>query len=149
MSDSVRDTPEPVSYTHLDVYKRQVLSGARVVLMADEGGVAKALTKQLAQAGAQVLSLAAGTSTEDVLAQLADWQKQGPIAGVYWLPALDVEGDWVELEPAAWHEALRRRVKALYAAMRQLYEGSPFLVSGTRLGGCHGYDCLLYTSRCV
>jgi acyl transferase domain-containing protein len=117
-----------------------VLSGARVVLMADEGGVAKALTKQLAQAGAQVLSLAAGTSTEDVLAQLADWQKQGPIAGVYWLPALDAEGDWVELEPAAWHEALRRRVKALYAAMRQLYEGSPFLVSGTRLGGCHGYD---------
>ncbi len=31
-------------------------------------------------------------------------------------------------------------MKSLYATMRQLYEGSPFLVAATRLGGCHGYD---------
>ena len=43
-----------------------------------------------------------------------------------------------------WHEALRVRVKSLYATMRILYEqvAAPgtFLVSATRLGGQHGYD---------
>ena len=117
-----------------------LLSGARVVVMADEGGVAKALAKQLAKAGATVLGLPAGVAGAELLALLAQWQQDGPIAGVYWLPALDAEGDLADLDAAAWHEALRRRVKSLYTTMRQLYEGSPFLVSGTRLGGCHGYD---------
>jgi acyl transferase domain-containing protein len=116
------------------------LSGARVVVMADEGGVARALTKQLTQAGAIVLPLPAGIATAELLASLAQWQGEGPIAGVYWLPALDAEGALAELDAAAWHEALRRRVKALYATMRQLYDTSPFLVTATRLGGCHGYD---------
>ena len=44
----------------------------------------------------------------------------------------------------SWHEALRVRVKSLYATMRVLYEqvAAPgtFLVSATRLGGQHGYD---------
>ena len=116
------------------------LAGARVVVMADEGGVAKALTKQLAKAGATVLALPAGVAGAELLASLSQWQQDGPIAGVYWLPALDAEGDLADLDAAAWHEALRRRVKSLYATMRQLYEGSPFLVAATRLGGCHGYD---------
>ncbi|MBK9682990.1 MAG: SDR family NAD(P)-dependent oxidoreductase [Betaproteobacteria bacterium] len=117
-----------------------LLSGARVVVMADEGGVAKALAKQLAKAGATVLGLPAGVAGAELLALLAQWQQDGPIAGVYWLPALDAEGDLADLDAAAWHEALRRRVKSLYVTMRQLYGGSPFLVTATRLGGCHGYD---------
>ena len=48
------------------------------------------------------------------------------------------------MDLAAWHEALRVRVKSLYATMRVLYEqvAAPgtFLVSATRLGGQHGYD---------
>jgi acyl carrier protein len=116
------------------------LSGARVIVMADEGGVAKGLGKLLGKAGAQVLGLPAGAPTAELLASVDAWQKQGPIAGVYWLPALDAEGALEDLDAAAWHEALRRRVKALYAVMRQLYETSPFLVAATRLGGCHGYD---------
>ncbi|HKC71216.1 MAG TPA: SDR family oxidoreductase, partial [Terriglobales bacterium] len=64
--------------------------------------------------------------------------------GVYWLPALDYEGDLHALDLAAWHEAVRTRVKLLYTAMRTLYEqiAAPgtFLVSATRLGGQHGYD---------
>jgi NAD(P)-dependent dehydrogenase (short-subunit alcohol dehydrogenase family) len=116
------------------------LSGARVIVMADEGGVAKALTKLLGKAGAQVLGLPAGAPTAELLASVDAWQKQGPIAGIYWLPALDAEGALEDLAAAAWHEALRRRVKALYATMRQLYATSPFLVAATRLGGCHGYD---------
>ncbi len=116
------------------------LADARVVVMADEGGVAKALTKKLTKAGAKVLTLEAGVATTELLASLAQWQRDGPIAGVYWLPALDAEGELDELDAAVWHEALRRRVKALYATMRQLYDVSPFLVAATRLGGCHGYD---------
>jgi hypothetical protein len=116
------------------------LSGARVVVMADAGGAAKALAKQLAKAGATALTLPAGVAGAELLASLAQWQQDGPIAGVYWLPALDPEGELADLDAAAWHEALRCRVKALYATMRQLYDGSPFLVVATRLGGCHGYD---------
>jgi hypothetical protein len=63
---------------------------------------------------------------------------------VYWLPALDNEGIFTDMSFATWHEALRVRVKSLYAAMRILYEQiaftETFLVSATRLGGQHGYD---------
>ena len=116
------------------------LAGARVVVMADEGGVARALGKRLTKAGAEVLGLPPGIATETLLETLAGWQQAGPISGVYWLPALDAEGDVAGFDLAAWREALRRRVKTLYATMRALYEASPFLVVGTRLGGCHGYD---------
>ena len=48
-----------------------------------------------------------------LLAQLAAWQHDGPITGVYWLPALDDDGDLADYDRARWHEALRRRVKPL------------------------------------
>jgi NAD(P)-dependent dehydrogenase (short-subunit alcohol dehydrogenase family) len=63
---------------------------------------------------------------------------------VYWLPALDYEGDLTEIDAATWHEAVRVRVKLLYVTMRNLYEqvgqAGTFFVSATRLGGQHGYD---------
>ena len=68
------------------------------------------------------------------------WRSEGEIAGVYWLPALDDEGPLDSLTPAEWKDGLRRRVKALYAVMRRLYDDGAFLVAGTRLGGLHGYD---------
>ena len=116
------------------------LEGARVVVMLDEGGVGDALVKQLGKAGATPLVLPAGIATDDLLAQLDGWQQEAPISGVYWLPALDDDGDLADYDLATWREALRRRVKALYATMRHLYDTSPFLVSATRLGGYHGYD---------
>ena len=116
------------------------LDGARVVVMRDEGGVADALVERLSAAGATALQLAPGTTTDDLMAQLAAWASEAPITGVYWLPALDAEGDLAGYDLAHWREALRRRVKALYATMRGLYDTSPFLVSATRLGGQHGYD---------
>ena len=116
------------------------LDGARVVVMLDEGGVGAALVKQLAKAGADVCTLTPGIATDDLLTQLGAWQQEAPIAGVYWLPALDDDGDLADYDLATWREALRRRVKALYATMRALYDASPFLVSATRLGGYHGYD---------
>ena len=75
---------------------------------------------------------------------LKDWLATGPVQGVYWLPALDHEGALLDMDLAGWREALRVRVKSLYATMRALYEqiAAPgtFLVSATRLGGQHGYD---------
>jgi acyl transferase domain-containing protein len=116
------------------------LDGARVVVMLDEGGVGDALVKRLTKAGATALPLDAGITTDDLLARLDGWLSDGPIAGVYWLPALDDDGDLADYDLDQWRESLRRRVKALYATMRALFDTSPFLVAATRLGGYHGYD---------
>jgi len=67
----------------------------------------------------------------------------GPLHGVYWLPALDHEGKLADLDLAGWHDALRVRVKSLYALMRerseQIAAPDTFFISATRLGGLHGY----------
>jgi 3-oxoacyl-(acyl-carrier-protein) synthase/NAD(P)-dependent dehydrogenase (short-subunit alcohol dehydrogenase family) len=118
--------------------------GNRVVLMSDKGGVGDALSQLLRSLGVEVL-LIEGNPTAEVLAdRLKGWVTSGPIHGVYWLPALDYEGKLREMDVVAWREAVRVRVKLLYAAMRILYEQiaatGTFLVSATLLGGQHGYD---------
>ncbi|HEX5190744.1 MAG TPA: SDR family oxidoreductase, partial [Streptosporangiaceae bacterium] len=122
-----------------------VLDGtSRVVVMADEGGVAQALERRLASLGVTVLMLEPGTA--DLADRLDTWLADGPVQGVYWLAALDTEAPLRDLDQAGWHEALRRRVKNLYAAVRrldaagQLGRPGTFLVAATRLGGYHGYD---------
>jgi NAD(P)-dependent dehydrogenase (short-subunit alcohol dehydrogenase family) len=76
--------------------------------------------------------------------RIALWLAQGPIQGVFWLPALDQEPGIDALDLPMWRDLLRVRAKNLYATMRSLGEavGGPgsFLVAGTRLGGFHGYD---------
>ncbi len=116
------------------------LDGARVVVMLDEGGVGAALVKLLTAAGATPLEVQPGLATDELVDQIGAWHDDAPIDGVYWLPALDDDGDLADYDLERWREALRRRVKALYATMRHLYDASPFLVSATRLGGYHGYD---------
>jgi NAD(P)-dependent dehydrogenase (short-subunit alcohol dehydrogenase family) len=68
--------------------------------------------------------------------------KDGPVQGVFWLPALDVELAIADMDLAGFREANRRRVKNLHAAMRALYDSvaapGTFLVSATRMGGLHG-----------
>ncbi|MBZ5498156.1 MAG: SDR family oxidoreductase [Acidobacteriia bacterium] len=117
---------------------------SRVVVMSDQGGVAKALTAKLEKLGAQVLLVSDAPDADTLTRRLEEWKAKGPIQGVYWLPALDYEGDVATMELAAWREATRVRVKLLYAAMRALYDQvgpcGTFLVSATRLGGLHGYD---------
>ena len=119
-------------------------SGRRVVVMPDKSGVAVALAERLQKMGVEVLRVT-GTPDADTLAkQLKSWLAAGPVHGVYWLPALDNEGNLKEMKLASWHEALRVRVKSLYATMRILFEqvAAPgtFLVSATQLGGQHGYN---------
>jgi acyl transferase domain-containing protein/NAD(P)-dependent dehydrogenase (short-subunit alcohol dehydrogenase family)/acyl carrier protein len=117
---------------------------SRVVIMPDRGGVAEALTQRLRVLGVEVLCIEGALDADALTRTLKEWITSGPVAGIYWLPALDNEGDLRTLDSASWREAVRLRVKSLYIAMRTLDEqlGRPgtFLVTGTRLGGHHGYD---------
>ena len=117
---------------------------SRVVVMPDKGGVAAELEKALRAEGVEVLSLDRALDSDALTSLLKNWTTTGPVDGVYWLPALDNEGDLRKLDLATWHEDLRIRVKSLYVTMRALYEqiGRPgtFLLSATNLGGHHGYD---------
>ncbi|GIE58329.1 type I polyketide synthase [Actinoplanes octamycinicus] len=110
--------------------------GTRILVMPDSGGVGEALAADLRTRGAEVLVLHPGEPDQGQ----ADFLAAGPVHGVYWLAALDDEGPLDRLDADAWHAALQSRVRALYATMRRCYEHSPFLVTGTRLGGYHGYD---------
>ncbi len=75
---------------------------------------------------------------------LKSWLTAGPVQGVYWLAALDNEGNLADMDLASWHDALWVRAKSLYTTMRVLYDQvakpGTFLVSATQLGGQHGYD---------
>jgi NAD(P)-dependent dehydrogenase (short-subunit alcohol dehydrogenase family)/acyl carrier protein len=117
---------------------------SRVVVMPDKGGVAPALAERLHKLGVEVFTLENTPDSATFTHLLKTWTADGPIQGVFWLPALDNEGDLRKLDSAAWHETLHVRVKSLYTTMRGLYEHvagpGTFFVSSTRLGGHHGYD---------
>jgi malonyl CoA-acyl carrier protein transacylase len=119
-------------------------SGQRVVIMPDKDGAGEALTQQLQSIGVEVLRIERMWKADALSDHLKKWLEAGPVQGVYWLAALDNEGDILKMDLATWREALRLRIKALYITMRMLYEqiANPgtFLVSATRLGGQHGYD---------
>ncbi len=121
-------------------------SGRRVVIMPDKSGVADALTQRLRTLGVEVLRIEQmiDAEAEALTSRLKNWLAAGPVHGIYWLPALDSEGDLTAMNLASWHEALQVRVKSLFATTRILYDqiAAPgtFLVSATRLGGQHGYD---------
>jgi len=119
-------------------------SGRRVVIMPDKSGVVDALTQRLRTLGVEVLRIEQTIDAEALASRLKNWLAAGPVHGIYWLPALDNEGDLTAMNLASWHEALGVRVKSLYVTMRILYEQivapGTFLVSATRLGGQHGYD---------
>ena len=116
----------------------------RVIIMPDKGGVADTLAQLLRGRGVEVLSVEDAPDAEALPTRLRSWMEAGPVDGVYWLPALDNEGRFTEMDSAAWHQAVRLRIKLLYTTMRALYEHiakpGTFLVSATRLGGQHGYD---------
>nr|MDJ0755810.1 SDR family NAD(P)-dependent oxidoreductase [Ardenticatenaceae bacterium] len=137
-----RRVPTPTLRPALDLCKPTGITlnaGSRVILMPDEGGVGQALQGRLHKLGVEVLILEPNAIAE----QITGWLNEGPIQGVYWLPALDVEPELSAMSQEEWQAETGRRIKGLYTAMRALYEtlntSSTFLVSATRLGGQHGY----------
>ena len=117
--------------------------GCRVVVMPDKGGVADALVARLRKLGAEVFVIEDAPAADGLTNRLNAWLTSGPLHGVYWLAALDDEGTLTAMDTPTWHEAVRVRVKLLYATMKHLYEQiskpGTFLVSSTHLGGQFGY----------
>ena len=120
------------------------LERSRVVVMFDHGDVGKALVSRLEQRGATVLSIERAPAEGEIAGLVQGFLADGPVTGVYWLPALDAEPELEGLDLAQWRELNRVRVKNLYLTVRALVdvqpEAVPFLVSATRLGGQHGYS---------
>jgi NAD(P)-dependent dehydrogenase (short-subunit alcohol dehydrogenase family)/acyl carrier protein len=140
-----RRVPVPSLRPTLDLCKPtgiRLARGTRVVVVGDDGGVGQLLASTLGRKGVKTLKIGGAPSSEDLRAQLDAWAKEGPVQGVFWLPALDVEPPLARLDLGAFREANRRRVKNLHATMQVLYESvsapGTFLVSATRMGGLHG-----------
>ena len=89
--------------------------------MPDKNGTGDALAERLKAKGVEILRIDATWDADKLADQLKNWLAAGPVQGVYWLPALDNEGNLSEMDLAKWHEALRVRIKSLYATMRALY----------------------------
>ncbi len=141
-----RRVPVPRLRPPLDLCKPtgvKLGKGSRVIVMADRGGIGKSLAGRLEKLDAEVLLIDAPLDAESLTRRITDWKAKGAVQGVYWLPALDQEAGIPDMDPGAWREATRTRVKLLYATMRVLYDeiGRPgtFLVAATRMGGLHGY----------
>ncbi|MCW5853906.1 MAG: SDR family NAD(P)-dependent oxidoreductase, partial [Anaerolineae bacterium] len=141
-----RRVPTPALRPSLDVCLPTGVTldeSSRVVVMMDQGGVGKALVSRLQKRGVTTLVMDEPPATDALDAQLKAWLAEGPIQGIYWLTALDVEPAIEDMDLATWREMNRVRVKGLYTAMRALYDAvagpNTFLVSATRLGGLHGY----------
>lgn len=142
-----RRVPTPILRPPLTLCKSSgvmLAEGKRIVIMPDKSGVAEALEQLLKSRGVEVLLIRDAISPDALIRSLKGWLSNGRVDGVYWLPAIDPEGDLLTLTTDAWHSAVGVRVKALYTTMRALYEhiskpGS-FLISATLLGGQHGYD---------
>jgi NAD(P)-dependent dehydrogenase (short-subunit alcohol dehydrogenase family)/acyl carrier protein len=142
-----RRVPIPILRPPLEICKTTGVKlgpGARVIVMPDRGEVSEALVQQLTASGVEVLLIDDGPGADVMTNCLMNWLAEGPVHGIYWLPALDPEKNLGEMNVDEWHEALRVRVKLLYSVMRDLYnqiaKQGTFLVSATRLGGQHGYD---------
>jgi NAD(P)-dependent dehydrogenase (short-subunit alcohol dehydrogenase family) len=114
------------------------------VVFTDTGGVGSSLVDRLEKRGVDVLTLDESSEVTGLLESIDTWAPDRDITGVYWLAALDRAQPIEDMDLAGWRNALRVRVKLLYATMRHLYDTvsghGTFLVAATRLGGQLGYD---------
>jgi NAD(P)-dependent dehydrogenase (short-subunit alcohol dehydrogenase family)/acyl carrier protein len=140
-----RRVPTPSLRPALDVCNPTgvtLAARSRVVVGCEAGGIASALMQRLEARGVVALSLPAGIASEDLARRVGVFLDDGPVQGVFWLPALDVEPPLAEMDLDGFREANRRRLKNLYAVMRAFGDslGRPgtFLVCATRMGGLHG-----------
>ncbi len=69
--------------------------------MPDRSGVADALAQRLQTMGVEVLRIEETLDADALQNRLKNWLAAGPVQGVYWLPALDNEGELMQwISPA-------------------------------------------------
>ena len=139
-----RRVPVPALRPALELCKPSGVTlevGSRVIVAADRGGVGKVLINRLERRGVTVCELDPQHDAVTLEAQLHACLADGPVQGVYWLPALDTEPALEAMSPEQWHDLNRVRAKNLHLVMHTLLRAGepPFLVAGSRLGGLHGY----------
>jgi malonyl CoA-acyl carrier protein transacylase len=141
-ADIVRRTPVPSLRPRLDLCIPtgvELGEGQRVLVVENKTKTADALVRKLTARKLEVLRLSARLTPEEIVAKLGSWLAEGPIVGVYFLPALEVEPNLAEMSIKDWQAGLEERLYSLYSIMKALPEET-FLVCATRLGGLHGYS---------
>ncbi len=106
---------------------------SRILIVKDGGKTADSLARKLKAQGAHVLVL----SVADAVLKAIDWSENDRIQGVYYLPGLDSDPDWTELDIAKWHTSIQHRVEDLFSLMKAL-PADVFLITATRMGGLMG-----------
>ncbi len=138
----VRRVPRPVLRPRLDLCLPTSVSlaeGSRILVVEGTGKNGESLVRKLRTRNIQVLRLGAATSREEITVTLSTWLAEGPIHGVYFLPALDVEPKLTGMNLQEWQAGLDQRLYSLFTIMKTLPE-DVFLVCATRTGGLHGYS---------
>jgi NAD(P)-dependent dehydrogenase (short-subunit alcohol dehydrogenase family) len=138
----VRRAPVPSLRPRLDLCIPtgvELGEGQRVLVVEGKAKTADALARKLTARKVDVLRLGTGLGSEAIAAKLTGWLAEGPIAGVYFLPALEIEPKLAGMSARDWQTGLEERLYSLYTIMKALPEET-FLVCATRLGGLHGYS---------
>ena len=86
-----------------------------------------------------MLRLSTRLGSDEIVSRLTGWLAEGPIAGVYFLPALEIEPRLADMHIQDWKTGLEERLYSLCNIMKTLPDET-FLVCATRLGGLHGYS---------
>lgn len=135
----VRRIPVPVLRPRLELCQPTgitLTAGTRVLVVADRGKVAAALTRRLRTQGVEVL-VQKLHSTIDIASLNID--ADHPVDGIYFLPGLDEEPALDEISADLWQTLLEERLLKLAGLMQSL-PNQPFLISATRCGGLNGYE---------
>ncbi len=114
----------------------QLDENSRVLIIAGQDEVGISLENQLKTRKVQVSSLS--VYTPDLVEKVQALVHDGPLQGVYFLPALTPVEDLFNQTPDQWQTVFETRLHALVSVVRVL-PGQPFVVGATRMGGLHGY----------
>ncbi len=135
----VRRVPTPVLRPRLDLCFPTgvtINEESRVIIVRDQGRVHDSLLQLLHARKAGALVLEPGMPHE-IETAVQNWLAEGPVQGVFFLAALDIEASMATMTSDEWQAELDRRVLPLYSVMRML-PNAGFLTCGTRFGGLHG-----------
>jgi len=136
----IRRVPVPALRARLDLcLPTGVTLDASSRVLVVGGPASEALTRSLKAHRVKVLHLDTRLESKPIADQLTVALKEGPLQGVYFLSALEVEPGLGEMTLADLQTGLEDRLYRLYAIMRSLPEQT-FLICATRLGGLHGYS---------